>query len=143
MELWRLLAHNHWFTLKVLGREVRLCARCSGYMVGLLASMGLHGLIGFDLTNHFSVGTQVFICLLSVLPLASDWLTQSWGWRESNNSLRFLTGAILGVGIFLFSRIDVTHSLRNAYYVYTAIAIALFGLVGEFLDKPLSNPIRV
>ncbi len=37
VELWRLLAHDHWFTLSLLGRELRLCARCSGYLIGFAA----------------------------------------------------------------------------------------------------------
>ncbi|MFB0558071.1 MAG: DUF2085 domain-containing protein [Candidatus Bathyarchaeia archaeon] len=143
MELWKLLAHNHWLTLRVLGREVRLCARCSGYAAGLLASMALHNSIGLPQFHPINVDLQLPIILLTILPLTLDWLTQSWGWRESNNGLRLLTGAILGVGVFLFSLIEAAPSIKRSYYVYMAIAVFLFGLIGELLDKPLSSLKRV
>jgi len=136
MELWRLLAHNHWFTIRVLGREVRLCARCSGYVGGFLAAMALHGLMGSQLFISLPVNLQFTVCLLTLLPLAVDWLTQSWGWRKSKNGLRFLTGAVLGTGVFLFSLVDSAHSLKNSFFVLTAVAIAFFGLAGDILDRP-------
>lgn len=142
MELWRLLAHNHWLTFRVLGRELRLCARCSGYAVGLLASMALQNSVWLPRFRSLSSGLQYSVCLLTILPLALDWLTQSWGWRESDNGLRLLTGAMLGVGVYLFSLIEVTQSVKRSHFVYTAIAIILFGLIGELLDKPLSGPKR-
>lgn len=143
MELWRLLAHNHWFTIRVLGGEVRLCARCSGYAAGLLASMALHNSIGFPPFQSIGLNLQFLIILLTILPLALDWITQSWGWRESNNRLRLLTGAILGTGVFLFSLLDATSSMKKTYYYFTAIAIALTGLAGELLDRPLSSNNRI
>ena len=139
MELWRLLAHNHWFTIRVLGGELRLCARCSGYVMGFLAAMALHGLMGSLLFSSLPVNLQFTVCLLMLLPLAVDWLTQSWGWRRSNNGLRFLTGAVLGTGVFLFSLVDLAHSLKNSFFVLTAVAIAFFGLAGDILDRPFSS----
>ena len=143
MKLWRLLAHNHWFTIRVLGGEVRLCARCSGYAAGLLASMALYNSIGFPPFQSISLNLQFLIILLTILPLALDWITQSWGWRESNNRLRLLTGAILGTGVFLFSLLDATSSMKKTYYYFTAIAIALTGLAGELLDRPHSSNNRI
>ncbi len=143
MELWRLLAHNHWLTLRFSGRELRLCARCSGYAAGLLASMALHNSIGFPPFQSIGLNLQFSIILLTVLPLALDWITQSWGWRESNNRLRLLTGAILGAGVFLFSLLDATSSMKKTYYYFIAIAIALSGLAGELLDRPFSNYNRI
>jgi len=143
MELWRLLAHNHWFTIRVLGGKLRLCARCSGYAAGLLASMALYNSIGFPPFQSISLNLQFLIILLTILPLALDWITQSWGWRESNNRLRLFTGAILGTGVFLFSLLDATSSMKKTYYYFTAIAIALTGLAGELLDRPHSSNNRI
>lgn len=139
MELWRLLAHNHWFTIRVLGREVRLCARCSGYVLGLLVAMALNGLIGSQIFSSLPVNLQFKVCLMTLLPLAVDWLTQSWGWRKSNNGLRLLTGAVLGTGVFLFSLVDSAYSLKNSFFVSTAVAIAFFGLAGDILDRPFTS----
>lgn len=139
MELWRLLAHNHWLTISVQGRKVRLCARCSGYVTGLIAAISLHNLTGFLQFRTLPINLQFTVCLLTLLPLAVDWLTQSWGWRKSNNSLRFLTGATLGTGVFLFSLVNSAHSLKNSFFVLTAVSIAFVGLAGDILDKPFSS----
>ena len=139
MELWRLLAHNHWFTIRVLGSELRLCARCSGYVLGLLAAMALHSLMGSLLFRSLPINLQFTVCLLTLLPLAVDWLTQSWGWRKSNNGLRLLTGAVLGTGVFLFSLVDSSHSLKNSFFVLTTFAIAFFGHAGDILHRPFSS----
>lgn len=140
MEYWRLLAHSHWLTLRVLGREIRLCARCSGYALGLLSSAALRYSFGLGPFTSLNVGLQFLVCLLLILPLTFDWLTQSWGLRESNNRLRLLTGAMLGVGTSLFLLIGALPPLKNSYYLSAAIVIAILGSMGELLDKRLSRP---
>ncbi len=107
--------------------------------MGLFVAIALHGLIGSHLFNSLPVNFQFSVCLLTLLPLAVDWLTQSWGWRKSNNGLRFLTGVALGTGVFLFSLVDLAHSLKNSLFVLTAVAIAFFGLAVEILDRPFTS----
>ena len=135
MELWRLVAHRHWLTLRILDREVRLCARCSGYVAGFLTLTGFLNLFEFRLFHSLTSQSQLFICLLLVVPLASDWLTQSWGLRDSNNKLRLLTGAILGAGVALLNSIEATPYLKTMFYVCIATIIFIVGLVAEFLRK--------
>jgi uncharacterized membrane protein len=137
MEFWRLLAHNHWITIKVIGREVRLCARCSGYAAGIIAATALHRLKSPASFQKLPVNIQFSVCLAMLLPLAVDWITQSWGWRESNNSLRFLTGTVLGYGVFLFSLVDLTHSMRKSFFVLTAVTIVCIGLVEDITGSLL------
>jgi uncharacterized membrane protein len=129
MELWRLLAHRHWFTLRLLGRELRLCARCSGYALGILVLTVNSGLFGLSAFGSLDTGLQILLCYLTVVPLAYDWLTQSWGWRESNNALRLATGTTLGIGLSLFSRVALPSSLKALWLVYTAMAIIAAGLL--------------
>lgn len=131
MELWRLLAHRHWITLRILGRELRLCARCSGYALGLLALTAFSGLFGLPAFDSLDARLQFLLCYLTVVPLALDWLTQSWGWRESNNGLRLLTGAILGAGLSLFSLVEMPPALKAQFCVYTAAVVLLSGSVKE------------
>ena len=133
MELWRLLAHRHWITLRVLGREVRLCARCSGYAIGFLILTVFQSLFGLPVFHSLSVYLQILLCLLTVAPLALDWLTQSWGWRESSNGLRLLTGAILGMGLSLFSQVGVSSSFKALCYTLTATVILAAGSAKELL----------
>jgi uncharacterized membrane protein len=132
MELWQLVAHRHWYTLSFLGREFRLCARCSGYFVGLSTLIILLN-FGLPIFHSLKVDLQFFFCFLCILPLAFDWITQSWGWRESNNNLRFFTGFILGVGTSLFYSMETISFSKMRIYVYIAASIAVSGIVGKHI----------
>lgn len=135
MELWRLLAHRHWLTLKVFDREVRLCARCSGYVVGFFTLTVFRDLFGLPIFYSLKTPSQLFLCFLSIIPLTSDWLTQSWRWRDSNNRLRFLTATLLGVGVALLHSSEVTPYLKTLFYVYTATIIVSLGSLGKLLAR--------
>ena len=131
MELWRLVAHRHWITLDVFGRRLRLCARCTGYSLGFLALTAVISVQGLRFFGSLSPLYQVTVCLLLLAPLTLDWVTQSWGLRESNNGLRLLTGLFLGSGVSLFSLVDVTRNFRVLFYLYTAMIIVLGGTIGK------------
>ncbi len=133
MEIWRLVAHRHWITLDVFGRRLRLCARCTGYALGFLALTAVIGLQGLQFFGSLSPLYQVSVCLILLAPLTLDWLTQSWGRRESNNGLRLLTGFLLGSGVSLFSLVDATSGFKVLFYVYTGAVIMLGGTVGKRL----------
>ncbi len=131
MELWRLVAHRHWITLDVFGRRLRLCARCTGYSLGFLALTAVISVWGLRFFGSLSPLYQVTVCLLLLAPLTLDWVTQSWGLRESNNGLRLLTGLFLGSGVSLFSLVDATRNFRVLFYLYTAMIIVLGGTIGK------------
>ena len=131
MELWRLVAHRNWITLNVFGRRLRLCARCTGYVVSFLTLMTVIRLQGLQFFGSLSPPPQVSVCLILLAPLALDWMTQSWGLRESNNSLRFFTGVSLGSGVSLISLVDATRTFKVFFYFYVAMVIALGGTLGK------------
>lgn len=136
MELWRLLAHRHWYSLRVFGGELKLCARCAGYVTGFLTFYVLINVTGLPLFISGAVEAQPLLCFLSAVPLAYDWLTQSWGWREGNNHLRLITGAILGMGTSLFSSIGtMPYFMKLQYSMYAATTIIIFGFIGKLQAK--------
>jgi uncharacterized membrane protein len=130
MELWQLFAHQHWFTLRALGLELRLCARCSGYLVGFLSFTALGGVAGLPAFRTLPFQHQLLICAILTAPTAVDWLTQSLGLRESNNALRFITGASLGAVVSLYSSIT---SMPNSIPIFVSAmsAVAVVGLLGK------------
>lgn len=130
--MWRLFAHNHWFTIKIFGLEVRLCSRCTGYTVGYFICRILSFLSAFSIFYTLETTVQLALCLLLLMPFALDWTTQSWGLRDSNNRLRFLTGLILGISVSLlsFSRIPV--NLRLMIYFGLGTTILISGLFIKF-----------
>ena len=131
MELWRLVAHRHWITLDVFGRRLRLCARCTGYALGFLAVTAVISLQGLPFFGSLSPLYQVSVCLILLAPLTLDWMTQSWGLRESSNGLRLLTGIFLGSSVSLFSLVNATRNFRVLFYLYAAMIIALGGIIGK------------
>jgi len=130
MELWRLLAHRNWFTLRAFGLELRLCSRCSGYLAGLCFLTASRRVMALQVLQAIPTQHQFIICMLFAMPLILDWLTKSWGLRESDNVTRFITGAILGVGVSLYSAIEFMPDFKVPLFVLIALAVAIIGLIG-------------
>jgi uncharacterized membrane protein len=132
LELWRLLAHNHWVTLNLYGYELRLCARCSGYLLGftvpLLASSHI-----MKLSESLDVKVLLIACFLMALPYVVDWLTQSWGMRKSSNGMRLITGFLMGMDVFLFSRLNIISG--RAVFANIALFVFLVGHLGK-VERP-------
>lgn len=74
----------------IRGRQFHICARCTGIFVGYIFSPVLFILTAEEIIKSFT------ICALI---MATDGFSQLWGWRESRNILRFITG--LGFGLTL------------------------------------------
>ncbi len=74
------------------GRNIYLCARCTGIYSGIL-SVFVAGFLGFNFP------AWLILPLISILPLppAVDWVTQSCKLRESMNTIRISTGFLLGI----------------------------------------------
>lgn len=126
MEIWRLFAHNHWFKVNFFGKELRLCARCTGYSISLLILSVINNLNILIFLKTIDINLKIFLCFLLIIPLSFDWLTQSLRWRESNNKLRLITGAISGIGVFIFLSIQVAPTWKEFYSIYIATFLMLF-----------------
>jgi len=74
------------------GKNVYLCARCTGIYSGIL-SVFVTWFLGFDFP------AWLYLPLLPILPLPSavDWVMQSCKLRESRNIIRICTGFLLGI----------------------------------------------
>ena len=126
MELWRLLAHNHWYTLNIFGRELRLCARCSGYVIGLSSFTIYTGFLGLA-TGLWSQVSMIFTIIALSMPMILDWVTQSWGLRDSTNFIRIATGTLMGLGIGVFSQLSISFQTKRMIFMLIAMAILLGG----------------
>lgn len=82
------------------GHQFPVCARCTGFLVGTLA----YCIFSFLVPVHYSY-TLLIIALLIQLPYIVDGTTQFFGYRESNNNLRFITGFIGAFGLIIMARI--------------------------------------
>lgn len=76
----------------IRGRQFPLCARCTGFYAAAIA--------GFLVYPFFPLRIALFglmgILIVFTIPMALDGTTQLFGWRESNNALRFITGILGG-----------------------------------------------
>ena len=99
------------------GRNLYLCARCTGKYSGIL-SVFVAWFLGFDLP------TWLYLPLFSILPAPSivDWITQSCKLRESRNTIRICTGYLLGIseGLFLLMLV------KGMFYLFL-YALAILG----------------
>lgn len=75
----------------VLGRRVRLCARCSGIYPGIAAGLAAYAVGPPALTR---------LALVALLPLPAlvDWAATAFTARQGYNPVRTATGAALGYG---------------------------------------------
>lgn len=72
----------------IRGRQLPLCARCTGIAVGY--AVGLVLLVWGRL--------PVWACVAVMAVMFADWLVQHLGLRESTNVRRLVTGTLCGVG---------------------------------------------
>jgi len=121
--LFLLLSHhrpeklNRTIRVSFRGKNVYLCARCTGTCLGIM-SIFVAWFLGF----YFP--TWLYLLLFSILPAPSivDWITQSCKLRESRNTIRTCTGYLLGISEGLFLLVLV----KGMFYLFLQ-ALAILG----------------
>lgn len=84
-------------TFKTRGYYFPVCSRCTGIYIGAFFYfvLAMFYYIDYNLT-------LMITALLLIIPTFIDGLTQLIGFRESNNTLRFFSGLIAGIGLAIF-----------------------------------------
>lgn len=75
----------------IKGKQLPLCARCSGIFVGYIIGIVLACLVGYQ--------KLLLLLALLMLPMIIDGGIQLLFKKESNNIRRFITGLLGGIGI--------------------------------------------
>ena len=120
-----LLAHRHWITLHFFDREIHLCARCSGIVVGFVVLRILFAIVT-PLTEYvipFYLGFP--IALILALPSILDWSSQKLSFRQSDNTFRLSTGFLEGIGVSFLGIID--GALLTKIVILATIGIGVVG----------------
>ena len=82
--------------------EFPVCARCTGFYISGIATIILINLfpIPYSLTT-------LLLGIILLIPCAIDGFTQLFDMRESNNTLRFITGILGGIGLIFVYEIII------------------------------------
>ena len=81
-------------TFKIRGYYFPVCSRCTGFYIGAFSYFIY---VYFNFVEYTL--PLIIIAFLMIIPTFVDGTTQLIGFRESNNSLRFFTGLIGGIGL--------------------------------------------
>ncbi|MCZ6613070.1 MAG: DUF2085 domain-containing protein [Thaumarchaeota archaeon] len=127
-----ILAHNHYLSISLGRNNLRLCARCSGVVLGFTMVILLEGLLA--IYSYVTLNAvMVPIVMILAVPASIDWITQCWGNRHSDNRTRLLTGLLLGVGIGLASLLDLPSLTKYMLVGGTGGIVIMAGFVGKSL----------
>lgn len=81
-------------TFKIRGKYLPVCSRCTGIYLGAFSYFALAYLVKIDYNCYLITAGA-----LMIVPTFLDGFTQLLGMRKSNNTLRFFTGIIAGLGL--------------------------------------------
>ena len=121
----KLFAQQNWITLQVFNKKLRLCARCTGIVLGFIFLR--LGTVLFSSSFALPATTGVILAFSFALPSIIDWLTSKLQLRHSNNTVRMLTGTFEGGGIGLLSLTSLSQSLRILIIAFIGISIIGIG----------------
>ena len=124
---------NRTIGVRLLSLEQRFCTRCSGQWIATVACVAL--MLGF----RFEIVLPVWMVILSLLPMPAllDWVTQTWGIRESTTLLRMLTGSMLGIGVGF----QLVAGVRLDWLAFVCgIGVALVYAIAIYLLLKLRQP---
>lgn len=74
-------------SFRIRGVKMPMCSRCLGMVVGYVGIP-----YWYVMGTELEIWIGLLFTLLPVLTLIVDGFTQKWGWRESNNLIRVVTG---------------------------------------------------
>jgi len=81
----------------IQGVPIPVCARDTGIYIGFIL-----GFASLFLKQRPKFLSSVLLPIVCTVPMALDGFTQLFGWRESNNVLRFMTGIVFAFGIVAY-----------------------------------------
>lgn len=94
------------------GHQFPVCARCTGFYISGIASIIFfrYFYLPYNLTS-------LIIGIILLIPTAIDGTTQLFEMRESNNTLRFVTGILGGIGLIMIYEIILDFISLNFIYI--------------------------
>lgn len=119
---------NRTWRISFRGRSLHICARCSALLVGIITGLFIHLYFFLIPMNPITF----FGAFLLSLPAVIDWSTQTLEFRESRNSIRTLTGFLLGYAVGL-----VLASNNPLYWILVAVLYSGYTIICGTLSPRL------
>lgn len=91
----------------IKGKQFPVCSRCTGFYISIIAYY-TYTFFNYVDYNPFLLSSAILL----LIPAGIDGTTQFLGYRESNNTLRFITGLLGGLGLAILIK-----ALK--YFLYT------------------------
>lgn len=117
-----LLEHAHNLAL---GQGARICARCTGIILGYVAGILLS--VPFAAVAVGYSKAPAYLGYALAIPLILDWTTQRWGLRTSSNGMRLVTGFMTGAGVIIFSTSAMHPLVRIALVMGLVLTVWAMG----------------
>ncbi len=91
------------------GNEMPFCTRCTAIWLGLAIGLGFMVFFKIELNEKF-----IFLIILGLVPIGVDGVVQLFGFWESNNVVRLITGLLVGIicGMAIGVIIDEVNEIR-------------------------------
>ncbi len=86
-------------TFKIRNTYFPVCSRCTGIYIGAFSYL----VAVYFIAVQYSTFTSILAILL-IIPTFLDGITQFLRYRESNNTLRFSTGLLAGIGLSIMAK---------------------------------------
>lgn len=112
-------------TLRLPGRNVDVCARCTGIYPGILLGVAAH-LLGLP-------GTALLFVAILPLPALLDWTLTAWADHRGSNAVRTATGGLLGFA-YGSGLVHVTNGRLLGSFAVAALYAVLAGTAMYALD---------
>ncbi|MDF1540173.1 MAG: DUF2085 domain-containing protein [Candidatus Thorarchaeota archaeon] len=115
--------YSHCMRVSIFGRSLYFCSRCTGIYGGMGIGVIAIFLLGINLSPPW---LWFMIALILGFSTVTDWMTQRISPRKTRNSVRFVTGAMSGLGLaIVFLLADLLFML-----ITLGIMVASVGIVG-------------
>ncbi len=122
---------NRCWHLTFRGHTLHICARCSALLIGIITALFLHTFI-----IDIPVNPLTFLgAFLLSLPAVIDWSSQTLEIRESQNTIRTLTGFLLGYAVgFVLSSLNLIYYLILVI-LYSGYTLTFGALAPRFIRR--------
>ena len=121
----------HAFKVQLNGHTYFVCARCSGFYLGIIIGFPISFAMLLFFPIFYSLGPigTTIIAIGLALPAMLDWSTQRLALRESRNALRFGTGLPAGFSLVWYLMSPNGFILKIPVFIGVLLFLVVFGKI--------------